>query len=244
MALKNILTANLLDPQRGRYVPGDCYYCRDTKETWWVAADGSLICLNDLSLGVSTTARAYGPQGPPGRDGAPSTVPGPQGMPGRNGADGKDSTVPGPQGPPGPPGVSIVGPRGERGMNGRNGSDSTVPGPQGPPGRDGAPSTVPGPQGLAGKDGRNGSDSTVPGPQGPPGVAVIGPRGERGEHGIPGKDGRDGQPGRDGKDADMSVLLKQVADLKVTVQALIDMNKNAGLYIDWLKAKRLARANS
>ena len=176
MALKNILTANLLDPQRGRYVPGDCYYCRDTKETWWVAADGSLICLNDLSLGVSTTARAYGPQGPPGRDGAPSTVPGPQGMPGRNGADGKDSTV--------------------------------------------------------------------PGPQGPPGVAVIGPRGERGEHGIPGKDGRDGQPGRDGKDADMSVLLKQVADLKVTVQALIDMNKNAGLYIDWLKAKRLARANS
>ena len=209
MALKNILTANLLDPQRGRYVPGDCYYCRDTKETWWVAADGSLICLNDLSLGVSTTARAYGPQGPPGRDGAPSTVPGPQGMPGRNGADGKDSTVPGPQGPPGPPGVSIVGPRGERGLNGRNGSDSTVPGPQGPPG-----------------------------------VAVIGPRGERGEHGIPGKDGRDGQPGRDGKDADMSVLLKQVADLKVTVQALIDMNKNAGLYIDWLKAKRLARANS
>src|ERR1039458_7290962 len=117
MALKNILTANLLDAERTKKIPGDCYYCRDTKETWWVAADGSVICLNDLSLGISKSTRAYGPQGAAGKNGADSNVPGPKGDKGAAGKNGADSNVPGPKGERGEKGDAIKGEKGDRGLN-------------------------------------------------------------------------------------------------------------------------------
>lgn len=59
-----------------------------------------------------------------------------QGAPGADGRDGADSTVPGPQGEKGEPGQdsTVPGPPGPQGAPGEPGPDSTVPGPRGEPG--------------------------------------------------------------------------------------------------------------
>jgi len=110
----------------------------------------------------------------------------------------------------------VVGPRGEKGDPGPAGNDSIVPGPQG----------------TAGRDGRDGA-------QGPPGV------GKQGDPGPQGKRGDDGKPGRDGKDGDagkaVAELKNEIQSLKATVNALLDMNKRAGEYIEWLRARAAAR---
>jgi hypothetical protein len=69
--------------------------------------------------------------GPPGPQGADSTVPGPPGAPGDDGAN---STIPGPAGDQGPAGESIIGPQGEQGPPGE-----TVVGPPGATGATGPP---------------------------------------------------------------------------------------------------------
>jgi len=79
-------------------------------------------------------------------------------------------------------------------------------------GRDGKDSIVPGPAG------RDGKDSIVPGPRGQTGI--------QGPQGLP------------GKDADVTALRQDVASLRATVDALLDMNKKAGEYIAWLHERR------
>lgn len=115
MALHHTKSLQLL-PSRGR--PGDIYWVTDspnTPHTYLVAADGSLLCVQDLLAGNTSQVRQVGPQGQPGRDGA--SITGPAGRDGKDGRDGVD-------------GQTI---RGERGLKG----DTGERGPEGRPGKDG-----------------------------------------------------------------------------------------------------------
>jgi len=108
-------------------------------------------------------------------------------------------------------------PQGERGGTGERGEH-------------GAP-------GLAGRDGKDGA----------PGRDAVG---------IQGPQGRAGDAGRDGKDAPQRVeldnlliehsrawkaLRAEIAAVQAQVQALVDMNKNASAYLEFLRSKREAR---
>jgi hypothetical protein len=111
----------------------------------------------------------------------------------------------------------VVGPKGEKG-------DTVVgpAGPQGPPGKDGKDSTIPGPPGPKGDKG-----SDAPRPQ------VEAFRGPKGDQGPAGKDGDAGQ--------EVAALNARMAALESTVQALLDMNKQASAYIEFLRARAAAR---
>jgi hypothetical protein len=135
-------------------------------------------------------------------------------------------------------------PRGEQGLTG-------PPGPAGrdsvcscKSGRDGAV----GAQGVAGKDGRDGKDaapcacaaadvqnrltrmeqriaSVRDGATGPQGLSIKGDRGER------------GPAGADADNSAIEAMRKEVAEVKLMLQGLLDMNTKAGEYISFLKAK-------
>lgn len=133
--------------------------------------------------------------GPPGPQGADSTVPGPAGATGPagpagpQGVKGADSTVPGPAGATGP-----AGPQGSQGSQGLPGADSTVPGPAGATG----PAGSTGPQGVKGDTGNTGpqgvkGDTGTTGAQGPQGTTGV-----QGPQGIPGDTGPQGPTGPQG----------------------------------------------
>jgi hypothetical protein len=129
MALHSTKISKL--PSRGQ--PGDVFYTVDAKQTYWVCADGSLLCLNDLASGQANAVRTVGPQGEPGAIGPA----GPQGLPGERGEKG----TPGAEG--------SIGPKGDKGADGLSGAT-------GKPGRDGRDSIVPGPAGPQGPKGDKG----------------------------------------------------------------------------------------
>jgi hypothetical protein len=105
-----------------------------------------------------------------------------------------------------------------------------------------------------------------PGPIGPQGAA--GQKGERGATGAAGRDGTgllgpQGRPGIDGKDsvanperianletaasdlrAENEARKKEIAELKASFQAIVDMNEKASQYMEWLRAKAAARMKS
>ena len=62
-------------------------------------------------------------------------------------------------------------------------------------------------------------------------------------NGTNGKDGKDGAPGPDSAAvlastrAELANVLKQVADLSVTVQGLLAANKRSAEYVEFLKSK-------
>jgi hypothetical protein len=101
---------------------------------------------------------------------------------------------------------------------------------QGATGRDGA-------NGKDGAPGKNGKDSNVVGPRGADGKR--GDKGDKGDRGDRGEQGTQGKPGRDGT----IVAAAELAALRADVKALIDVNKKAGQYLEWLKEKAAHRAS-
>jgi hypothetical protein len=135
--------------------------------------------------------------------------------PPRHGVDGKD-------------GKSVLGPRGQKGEKG----DSIV-GATGPKGE-----TIVGPKGDRGEKGDKGDPSTVPGPKGDKGdrgESVVGP------HGLKGDRGERGPAGADADNSAIAAMRKEVAEVKLMLQGMLDMNTKAGEYIEFLKAKVAAR---
>jgi hypothetical protein len=109
-------------------------------------------------------------------------------------------------------------------------------------GKDGADSTVPGARGPAGADGRNGID----GRPGRDAVGSVGPQG------VPGKNGVDSIASpervqnletavRDLR-AERATWVSEIAALKAELKALVDMDANKGVYMEWLRTKAQARA--
>lgn len=141
MALRSIKLSKL--PSKG--TPGDVFYTVDAKQTYWVCADGTLLCLNDLAAGTAAGVRTVGPQGETGSQG-------PQGQIGLTGQRGEKGT-PGERGP--------IGPAGKPGADGHNGDR----------GKEGAR----GPQGERGEKGDRGDkgDRGEQGPRGE--ILYVGP---------------------------------------------------------------------
>jgi hypothetical protein len=110
--------------------------------------------------------------------------------------------------------IRTVGPQGERGEKGDVGSV----GPQGGRGETGV-------QGAAGIHGREGAQ---------------GQKGQKGDTGMTGQRGTVGERGERGTNGDTSALVAEMAELKQQLQAIIDMNRGAGQYLEWLRAKRVA----
>ncbi len=170
--------------------------------------------LEDLSFHRDSRRGLEGPAGKPGAD---STVPGPQGAPGRDGRDADITEIVEAalkalefevgvakaalrwavieelktSGVIDAQGNAVPGPVGA------TGADSTVPGPtgargergeRGEQGPQGEPSQVPGPRGEQGPQGERGEQ----GPQGEP-SQIQGPQGERGEIGPEGLQGYKGE---------------------------------------------------
>lgn len=85
-------------------------------------------------------------------------------------------------------------------------------------------------KGDAGRDGKDGKDG-------------VGYAGRDGMNGTNGKDGKDGGPGPDSAEvlaatrAELANVLKQVADLSVTVAALLSRDKRSQEYVEFLAAK-------
>jgi hypothetical protein len=107
----------------------------------------------------------------------------------------------------------------------------------GPEGPAGAPCICR--NGKDGKDGRDGKDGV-----GRDGLTIVGPP------------GRTGPAGRDGKDAplraevdnlkieherEIKKLRQEFAALKADFQGILDMNKSAAAYVEYLRAKQAAR---
>jgi hypothetical protein len=113
-----------------------------------------------------------------------------------------------------------------------------IPGPQGRPGRDGSDC-----QCRNGKDGLNGA----PGKDGRDAVGSQGPQG------VSGRDGKDSiaNPERVANletsvrelRAENDARKAEIADLKWTLQSIIDRDKNTGEYLEWLRSKAAARAH-
>ena len=103
-------------------------------------------------------------------------------------------------------------------------------------GRDGAPGgrgeSITGPKGDRGPAG---ADSQVPGPAG---QSITG---------APGKDGRDGRDAPDVSEIlaeakrDMAKVHQEYREIKLMLQGILDINKKAGDYIEWLKQRNEAR---
>jgi hypothetical protein len=110
-------------------------------------------------------------------------------------------------------------------------------GPEGPAGRDCVCRN-----GKDGKDGRDGRDG-APGINAP---GIVGPQGR------PGVDGKDSianpervanlETAASDLRAETAARKKEIADLKATLQAIVDMNNKTGLYLEWLREKAAARA--
>jgi hypothetical protein len=104
-------------------------------------------------------------------------------------------------------------------------------------GRDG----IDGRDGAKGERGDRGSaGESIVGPQGMKGDSVIGPQGAsiKGDRGERGPCGPDTAEAIAASVAAVAALRSEVSRLNATVQGLIDANKQAGDYIEYLRAKK------
>jgi hypothetical protein len=117
-------------------------------------------------------------------------------------------------------------------LDGKNVSASK-PARDGRDGKDGSP-------GAKGERGERGSaGESIVGPQGPKGDSVIGPQGAsiKGDRGERGPCGPDTAEAIAESEAAVAALRSEVARLSATVQALIDVNKHAGDYVEFLRTR-------